>query len=359
MIRSTLRRAALAPLAAATLAATTVGLAGAASAAPAAGFETLTPVCSARLPITHPGCVAGTSYRGAPLPDGTANQVVQLSGADRFATAATIAEHGFPEADVAVLVSGEDRHLVDALSAAPLARSLAAPVLLGTRDSVPAATAAYLQKHRVKAVLLVGGADALGEATTGRLQALGVTSVARVAGADRYATSRALVALMPQATHGWAASGEDAHLVDALAASGPAARLAEPLVLVADGDPRPAAASLTALGVTSTTVAGGPEGVAPEALAPLPAPQRAAGTDRYGTAAELAVESVDRGLDADDLLFAPGVTGHLVDALAAGPLGRATLLVGDVDSSYDTVEAWFDTYGSGRITAVGAVEIDG
>ncbi len=110
--------------------------------------------------------------------------------------------------------------------------------------------------------------------------------------------------------------------------------------------------------MTSTTVAGGPEGVAPEALAPLPAPQRAAGTDRYGTAGELAVESVDRGVDADDLLFAPGVTGHLVDALAAGPLGRATLLVGDVDSSYDTVEAWFDTYGAGRITAVGAVEID-
>ncbi|MEZ0163268.1 cell wall-binding repeat-containing protein [Kineococcus sp. LSe6-4] len=341
------------------LAATSLGVAGPASAAPAAGFETLRPVCSAQLPIAHPGCAAGTSYRGAPLPDGTANQVVQLSGVDRFATAAAIAEHGFPEADVAVLVSGEDRHLVDALSAAPLARSLAAPVLLGTRDAVPTATAAYLQQHRVRAVLLVGGADALGGATAERLRALGVTSVARVAGADRYETSRDLVALMPPAAHGWVASGEDDHLVDALAASGPAARLAEPLLLVADGDPLPAAAALTARGVTSTTVTGGPEGVAPEALAPLPAPQRAAGEDRYGTAAELAVESVDRGLDAEDLLFAPGVTGHLVDALAAGPLGRATLLVGDVESSFDVVEAWFDTFGSGRVTAVGAVEIDG
>jgi hypothetical protein len=359
VFRSTLRRSALAPVAAAAVAVTTLGLAGTASAAPAAGFETLTPVCSAQLPITHPGCVAGTTYRGAPLPDGTPNQIVQLSGDDRFATATTIAEHGFPEADVAVLVSGEDRHLVDALSAGPLARSLAAPVLLGTRDAVPAATAAYLQKHQVKAVLLVGGTDALGEATTGRLQALGVTSVARVAGADRYATSRALVALMPKATHGWVASGEDAHLVDALAAAGPAARLAEPLLLVADADPKPAAAALTALGVTSTTVAGGPEGVAPEALAPLPTPTRAAGADRYGTAAALATESVDRGVNADDLLFAPGVTGHLVDALAAGPLGRATLLAGDVDSSYDAVEAWFETYDSGRVTAVGAVEIEG
>ncbi|MEZ0493527.1 cell wall-binding repeat-containing protein [Kineococcus sp. TBRC 1896] len=353
MFRSALRRAALVPVAAALA----LGSAGTASAAPADGFETLTPVCSAQLPITHPGCVAGTSYRGAPLPDGDPNQIVQLSGADRFATAAAIAEHGFPEADVAVLVSGEDRHLVDALSAAPLARSLAAPVLLGTRDAVPAATAAYLQRHRVQAVLLVGGADALGEGTADRLRALGVTSTARVAGADRYETSRALVALAPRATHGWVASGEDAHLVDALAASGPAARLAEPLLLVADGDPLPAAAALRARGVTSTTVAGGPEGVAPEALAPLPAPQRAAGDDRYATAAELAVESVDRGLPADDLLFAPGVSGHLVDALAAGPLGRATLLVGDVDSSYDVIEAWFDTFGSGRVTAVGAVEI--
>nr|WP_246315132.1 cell wall-binding repeat-containing protein [Kineococcus aurantiacus] len=282
-----------------------------------------------------------------------------MSGADRFATAAAIAEHGFPEADVAVLVSGEDRHLVDALSAAPLARSLAAPLLLATRDDVPAATAAYLRDHAVRSVVVVGGDDALSALTPKRLQTLGVTDVQRIAGADRYATSRAVAAFLPAATHGWAASGEDAHLVDALAAAGPAARLGEPLVLVADDDPIPAGDALRALGVTTTTVAGGPEGVFPEALAPLPTPHRAAGEDRYGTAAAVAVEAVDAGLPAEDVVLAPGLTGHLVDALASGPLGRATLLVGEDQSSFDVVEAWFDTYGAGRVTAVGAVSISG
>ncbi|WP_432524927.1 cell wall-binding repeat-containing protein [Kineococcus sp. SYSU DK006] len=284
---------------------------------------------------------------------------MQLSGPDRYATAVEIAEHGFPEADVAVLVSGEDAHLVDALSAAPLARSLAAPVLLATRDGLPAATAAHLAERRVRSVLLVGGAQALGEATVQRLRDLGVTDVQRVAGPDRYATSRAVAALVPRAAHGWVASGEEAHLVDALAAAGVAARLGEPLVVVADDDPIPAAQLLSARGVTSTTVAGGPAGVTPEALAPLPAPHRAEGVDRYGTAAALAQEGVDRGLPAIDVVLAPGVRGHLVDALAAGALGRGTLLVGDDPAAQEVVEAWFDTHGFWRATAVGAVEVEG
>ena len=330
-----------------------------AAAAPEPGFETLTPVCAPAPPVQHPGCADGRGYRGAPLPSGTPGQLVQLSGPDRYATAVEVAEHGFPEADVAVLVSGEDAHLVDALSAAPLARSLAAPVLLATRDGLPAATAAHLAEHRVRSVLLVGGAQALGEATVQRLRDLGVTDVQRVAGPDRYATSRAVAALVPRAAHGWVASGEDAHLVDALAAAGVAARLGEPLVVVADDDPIPAAQLLSARGVTSTTVAGGPAGVTPEALAPLPAPHRAEGVDRYGTAAALAREGVDRGLLATDVVLAPGVRGHLVDALAAGALGRATLLVGDEPAAQEVVEAWFDTHGLGRATAVGAVEVEG
>ena len=326
-----------------------------ATAAPAAGFETLTPLCSPTPPVQHPGCRTG--YRGAPLPSGTSDEVVRLAGADRFATAVAVAEHGFPEADVVVLVSGADRHLVDALSAGPLARSLAAPVLLATRDEVPAATAAYLREHAVRSVLLVGGEDALSASTPDRLRALGIGDVQRIAGADRYATSRAVAASMPTATHAWAASGEDAHLVDALAAAGPAARLGEALVLVDDADPVLAGETLRARGATSTTVVGGPEGVLPEALATLPTPHRAAGPDRFGTAAAVAVESLQRGLPAQDLLLAPGLSGHLVDALAAGPLGRTTLLVGDDQSARDVVEAWFETYGAGRTTAVGAVEI--
>jgi predicted dinucleotide-binding enzyme len=131
-----------------------------------------------------------------------------------------------------------------ALTVGP-APATAAPILLATRDEVPAATAGSLREHAVRSVLLVGGEDALSTSTPDRLRALGTGDVQRVAGADRYATSRAVAAFVPTATH----------------------------------------------------------------------------------------------------------------ALAAGPLGRATLLVGDDQSARDVVEAWFETYGAGRTTAVGAVEI--
>ncbi|NAZ85653.1 hypothetical protein GTR00_05975 [Kineococcus sp. T90] len=268
-----------------------------------------------------------------------------------------MAREGFPEADVAVLVSGEDAHLVDALSAAPLARSLAAPLLLATREAVPGATSAYLAERGVRSVLLVGGADALGEPTAERLRALGVAHVARVAGADRYATSRAVAELLPRAEHAWAASGEQAHLVDALAAAGPAAGLGQPLVVLPD-DPAAAertARTLSALGVRGTTVAGGGEGVADEAALRMPGAERLSGADRYGTAGALASAGVGRGLPAGDFAVAPGAQRHLVDGLAAGALGRAVVLGEDLGAARRTVAVWFGTAPVLRMTTVGAV----
>jgi hypothetical protein len=87
-----------------------------------------------------------------------------------------------------------------ALTVGP-APATAAPILLATRDEVPAATAGYLREHAVRSVLLVGGEDALSTSTPDRLRALGTGDVQRVAGADRYATSRAVAAFVPTATH--------------------------------------------------------------------------------------------------------------------------------------------------------------
>ncbi|WP_432573751.1 cell wall-binding repeat-containing protein [Kineococcus sp. SYSU DK005] len=355
------RRGAAAPLTGGLLAAALLtGTAAApAAAAPEIGYETLTPRCSPALPVPHPGCAEGRTYRGAPLPSGTPGSFGQLAGPDRFATAAAVAREGFPEADVAVLVSGEDAHLVDALSAAPLARSLAAPLLLATRDAVPAATSAYLGERGVRSVLLVGGADALGELTAKRLRALGVEHVARVAGADRYATSRALAELMPRAEHAWAASGEQAHLVDALAAAGPAAGLGQPLVVLPD-DPavaEQAARTLSALGVRETTVAGGDEGVADEAALRMPGAERVFAADRYGTAGALASAGVGRGLPAGQFTVAPGAERHLVDGLAAGTLGRAVVLGEDLGAARREVAVWFGSAPVVRMTTVGAVRL--
>jgi len=321
--------------------------------------ETLTPVCVAALPVAHPGCASGRTYRGAELPDAS-NYTTELRGPDRWSTAALVAESGFPEADVAVLVSGDDAHLVDALSAGPLARTLAAPVLLAAADHLPTPTTDFLTRHAVAAVLVVGGSSALDAGTEARLRALGVASVARVAGDDRWGTSRAVAALVPPTAHAWVAAGSDAHRVDALSASGPAAGLREPVYLVpASGDVGDVAAALRAAGTTSTSVVGGTGAVGDAVLSQLPGARRVAGADRFGTAAAAALGGVQRGLPAGDVVIAPGGERNLVDALAAAPLGRPTLLLVDTPASYDVIEAWWTLNGSTRTTAVGPVRLSG
>ncbi|WP_337063435.1 cell wall-binding repeat-containing protein [Kineococcus sp. G2] len=318
----------------------------------AAPAETLTATCPPGLPVEHPGC--GRTYPGADAGNGT----VELRGADRWATAVEAARTGFPDADVAVLVNGEDAHLVDALTAAPLARRLAAPVLLTARDALPAAVAEHLRTQGIRTVLVVGGNAAVAPAVETQLAAAGVTDVGRVQGADRYATSRAVAALQPGAEHAWVASGEDGHLVDALAAGGPAARLAEPLVLApTTGDAQATAGQLRDAGVTSTTVVGGTAAVDDAVAAQFPAATRVRGDSRWTTANAVATAAVNRGVSRTDVLVTSGEANHLVDALAAAPLGRATLLTGSGGAGTDLVRAWLAA-GSDRTTFVGAAAAD-
>ncbi|WP_432484963.1 cell wall-binding repeat-containing protein [Kineococcus esterisolvens] len=336
----------------ATTALTAVVLGAAPAPSAAAPPETLTVACPPGLPVEHPGC--GRTYPGADAANGT----LELRGADRWATAVEAARTGFPDADVAVLVNGEDAHLVDALTAAPLARRLAAPVLLTTRDALPAVAAEHLRTRGISTVLVVGGAAAVAPVVLAQLAAAGVTDVGRVEGADRYATSRAVAALQPGAEHAWVASGADAHLVDALAAGGPAARLAEPLVLApTTGDARATADQLRDAGVTSTTVVGGTAAVGDAVAAQFPAATRVRGGDRWTTAAAVAADAVLRGVSRTDLLVTSGDDAHLVDALATAPLGRATLLTGSGGAGTDLVRAWLAA-GSDRTTFVGAAAAD-
>ncbi|WP_432509285.1 cell wall-binding repeat-containing protein [Kineococcus auxinigenes] len=337
---------------AATTALATTALSAAPAPAAAAPAETLTASCATGLPINHPGC--GRTYPGADAANGT----LELRGADRWATAVEAARTGFPDADVAVLVNGEGAHLVDALTAAPLARRLAAPVLLTARDELPHVVAEHLRTQGISTVLVVGGAAAVAPVVQAQLAAAGVTDVGIVQGADRYATSRAVAALQPGAAHAWVASGDGAHLVDALAAGGPAARLAEPLVLApVTGDAQATAEQLRAAGVTSTTVVGGTAAVSDAVAAQFPAATRVRGNDRWTTAAAVAADAVDRGVSRTDLLVTSGEANHLVDALAAAPLGRATLLTGSGGAGTDLVRAWL-AEGSDRTTFVGAAAAD-
>jgi subtilisin family serine protease/putative cell wall-binding protein len=160
----------------------------------------------------------------------------RLAGADRYATAAAVSAFGFaPGVPVAYIATGSN--FPDALAAGPVAARAGGPILLVTRDGIPAATAAELGRLRPGAIVVLGGAGVVSDAVAAALR--GYTSsgnVSRLAGADRYATAAAVSASR------WPADGPSTTFVatglnfaDALAAVPLAGVLDAPLLLT---DPR-------------------------------------------------------------------------------------------------------------------------
>lgn len=90
--------------------------------------------------------------------------VSRMAGADRFGTAAAIAQEFFPDPDEAWLASGIA--FPDALAAGSLAAQYNAPLLLTLPACVPPATIGSLQSHRWPNVTVIGGWSAVSEAGT-------------------------------------------------------------------------------------------------------------------------------------------------------------------------------------------------
>ncbi len=123
--------------------------------------------------------------------------VQRLQGADRYATAAAIAQAG-PAADIGV-VEGKGRTAVlanglrpvDALVAGAPAFAANLPVLLTTGDDLSSAASTALEALDIEHVLLVGGPAVLSDAVVADLTAHGI-EVERLFGVDRRATAVAV-----------------------------------------------------------------------------------------------------------------------------------------------------------------------
>jgi lactocepin len=83
-------------------------------------------------------------------------------------------------------------------------------------------------------------------------------------------------------------------------------------------------AELTALGSKGVTVVGGAAVVSDAVLSQLPTPYRAGGASRYATSVAV-TQAFASLLDMTQVALTAGSDSSLVDALAASPLGRATL----------------------------------
>lgn len=118
-------------------------------------------------------------------------EVSRIAGADRYETAALIAERYFGTATEALLASGEQ--FADAVSASGVASAVGdVPVLLTPRASTSEHTVDALASLGVEDVVVLGSSATVADATVRAYRAEGF-GVDRVAGADRYATNALLI----------------------------------------------------------------------------------------------------------------------------------------------------------------------
>ena len=196
---------------------------------------------------------------------GGGTHVHRVAGPDRYGTAAAIA---------AQFASGTGHHVYvangtefpDALAGGPLAAKNGGPLLLLTKDTIPAATATELGLLAPADITILGGPGAVSAAVQTALAAYvghDGTRVHRIGGTDRYDTARKIV------QNGWPTSPEGtiylasgANFPDALAGAARAGQTGVPLLLLtATSIPAPTAAELAFLDPTFLVLLGGPASV--------------------------------------------------------------------------------------------------
>ncbi len=186
--------------------------------------------------------------------------VERISGADRFETAAKIAEK-FGKSESAIVVSGTN--FPDALSVASYAGSEGTPILLSRTESVPNATKAALVKLGVENSLIIGGTGAISEKAASELP-----NSFRISGADRYKTSLEVAKYFGNPTDTvYVATGKS--YADALAGGALAAKDDTGVYLVGKSVPAELGEHLQKNGVEYVKVIGGSQAVSDDILKQL------------------------------------------------------------------------------------------
>lgn len=262
-------------------------------------------------------------------------KVARSTGIDRYQSAINVAEDQFPNwdelADV-IVASGEDRSASDALAAAGLSWLYDAPILLtSSQGPSPELLEAIGNMGSEVDLHVVGGTAAVSAAAADEILALDNVNdqLDRIWGEDRYGTAAAIAELLYFGgdEEGFSydsvflANGSDwDRFWDALALSAPTANTGIPILLVTeDSIPEATAEVLDGAEPEDVYIAGGSAAVDPVVMDELIAEgfivERWWGTDRYGTAVDVAEGSIARGW----LGYATvGVAGKVPDAMAGG-----------------------------------------
>ena len=247
--------------------------------------------------------------------------VERWEGADRYETAAAVAAEAFTPDEVDEVYVASGRDFADALAGGPAAAAADAPILLTEPGALPASTQEAIEELAPDRITLLGGPAAVDTAVEDRLGSLADTR--RLPGEDRFATAAAIAADAFDAAEVdrvYLATGEE--FADALAGGAAAAAAGAPILLSGDSLPQASAEQLDAFSPDEVVVLGGtaavPAIVASEAAeaASIEEAERLWSSDRFGTAAEIAMASF--GAATTDRAYVAASDGF-ADALAAVP----------------------------------------
>lgn len=265
----------------------------------------------------------------------------RLWGADRYETslevAKAVAENAGGKLDTAVLVSG--RSWTDAVTAAPLAGSLDAPVLLADpRNGISADVRDFMSEVGVTRIVVIGSAENLPGAALAGLSGID-GDIERIVASSKHAMSVAVAGEIgdPGSLDGFGntvivASGDV--FADALSAGPLAAKAGIPILLTTPDELHPAIKDYTAANADHVIIMGGTAAISrqvQDTISQLPtateptqpmAVTRIGGKDRFETAtmfAEFAAEVFGVGcFDGTTAGLATG--GAPADAFSSAPL---------------------------------------
>lgn len=271
----------------------------------------------------------------------------RLAGGDRYKTAAAIALEAYDQADTVIITRGEDAFLFDALAGSVLAGVLDAPILLTGFAHLNDSTAGAIEALGAERAIILGGEGAVSAAVMGELEDAGLT-VKRIAGDNRYETAAEIAREVSRelgsafTNKAFVVSG--AAVPDALAIGPYAAANGIPILLVnTNSVPGATSTAMAELGISELTVIGGPAVVSDKVMRDLAA-ERIWGANRYETSFRVANHCYDA--PPQNVIFASGQDGNLVDAMAGGYLGallNAPILFCQSGSLHHDVHGYFNS----------------
>lgn len=272
--------------------------------------------------------------------------VSRISGANRYSSAARIAETYPAGVAVAYLATGEN--YPDALSASALAAHRDAPVLLTRPDGLPTATRTQLERLAPEQLVVLGGTEAVSGAVEQEASAYAGTTT-RVSGTNRYVVSAALArAYAPGVPVLYVASG--ANFPDALSIGALAGRQGAPLLITRpDGLPGAVEEEIARLDPGRIVVVGGALAVNDDVVTALRphtsgTVTRITGQDRYQVSAAIA-DQFPSGVGRVYVSTGTAFPDALVGAARAGSQGvpvvlsRPTSLPGPARQALDALDA--------------------